>query len=43
MTTPTKAPAQPAPKFERDTRKFTVEEYYRMAEVGILYAKNALN
>ena len=36
MTTPTKAPAQPAPKVERDTRKFTVEEYYRMAEVGIL-------
>ncbi|MDE2938484.1 MAG: Uma2 family endonuclease [Chloroflexota bacterium] len=36
MTTPTKAPAQPVPKFERETRKFTVEEYYRMAEVGIL-------
>ena len=37
MATPTKAPAQPAPKVERDTRKFTVEEYYRMAEVGILH------
>jgi len=36
MTTPTKAPAQPAPKVEFDTRKFTVEEYYRMAEVGVL-------
>ena len=36
MTTPTKAPAQPAPKFECETRKFTVEEYYRMAEAGIL-------
>ena len=37
MTTPTKAPAQPAPKLECETRKFTVEEYYRMAEVGILH------
>ena len=39
MTTPTKAPAQTA---QRETagmpklRKFTVEEYYRLAEVGIL-------
>ena len=40
MTTPTKAPAQSAqteaskvPKI----RKFTVDEYYRMAEVGILH------
>ena len=37
MTTPTKAPAQPAPKLECETRKFTVEEYYRMADVGILH------
>ena len=36
MTTPTKVPAQPTPKVELNTRKFTVEEYYRMAEVGIL-------
>ena len=36
MTTPTKAPAQPAPKVELNPRKFTVDEYYRMAEVGIL-------
>lgn len=36
MATPTKAPAQTTPKVEFNTRKFTVEEYYRMAEVGIL-------
>ncbi len=42
MTTPTKAPAQPAHMESPDTsaspmrRKFTVDEYYRMAEVGIL-------
>ena len=36
MTTPTKAPAPPAPKVQLNTRKFTVEEYYRMAEAGIL-------
>ena len=36
MTTPAKAPARPVPKLECNTRKFTVEEYYRMAEVGIL-------
>ena len=39
MTTPTKAPPQPA-QMETlappETRKFTVEEYYRMADVGIL-------
>ena len=37
MTTPTKAPAPPAPKAQPNTRKFTVEEYYRMAESGILH------
>ena len=37
MTTPTKAPRQPAPAATLNTRKFTVEEYYRMAEVGILH------
>ena len=43
MTTPTKAPAQPAPTESPGTatsparRKFTVDEYYRMAEVGILH------
>ena len=42
MTTPTKAPAQPAPTETPGAatspmrRKFTVDEYYRMAEVGIL-------
>lgn len=42
MTTPTKAPAQPAQTETSDTsnapehRKFTVDEYYHMAEVGIL-------
>ena len=42
MTTPTKAPAQPAPTESAITstsperRKFTVDEYYRMAEVGVL-------
>ena len=39
MTTPTKAPAHPeaaAVSGAPITRKFTVEEYYRMAEVGIL-------
>ena len=44
MTTPTKAPIQPAPTESPETsthperRKFTVDEYYRMAEVGILHA-----
>ena len=38
MTTPTTVPAPMAPKIEVNTRKFTVEEYYRMAEVGILHA-----
>ena len=43
MTTPTKAPAAPAPAESPHTptfperRKFTVDEYYRMAEVGILH------
>ena len=43
MTTPTKAPIQPAPTespgiaTSPERRKFTVEEYYRMAEVGILH------
>ena len=37
MTTPAKAPARPVPKLECNTRKFSVEEYYRMAEVGILH------
>ena len=43
MTTPTKAPIQPAPTESPGTatsperRKFTVDEYYRMAEVGILH------
>ena len=36
MTTPTKAPPQPAPAATLNTRKFTVDEYYRLAEVGIL-------
>ena len=36
MTTPTQTPAPTAPKIEVNTRKFTVEEYYRMAEAGIL-------
>ena len=42
MTTPAQAPAQPAQTETPDTstspnsRKFTVDEYYRMAEVGIL-------
>jgi Uma2 family endonuclease len=36
MTTPTKIPAPPAPSGSCETRKFTVEEYYRMAEAGIL-------
>ena len=36
MTTPTKAPKQSAPAATWQTRKFTVDEYYRMAEVGIL-------
>ncbi len=44
MTTPAKAPAPapasatsaPAPVKSRETRKFTVAEYYRMAEAGIL-------
>lgn len=45
MTTPTKAPAQPeAPDISRAslTRKFTVDEYYRMAEVGILHPDERL-
>ena len=40
MTTPTKAPPKPAPaetQYSPETRKFSVEEYYRMAEVGILH------
>lgn len=37
MTTPTKAPAHSAPKVECNTRKFTVEEYYRMSEAGVLH------
>ena len=39
MTTPTKAPAnseQSEAAGIPNVRKFTVEEYYRMAEVGIL-------
>ena len=36
MTTQIKAPAPPAPSEKCEVRKFTVEEYYRMAEVGIL-------
>ena len=39
MTTPTKAPPKPAPaesQYSPETRKFSVEEYYRMAEAGIL-------
>lgn len=42
MTTPTKAPARLASKLEHDTRKFTVDEYYRMAEVGILHPDERL-
>ena len=40
MTTPTKAPARPALTETQEipkSRKFTVDEYYRMAEVGILH------
>ena len=43
MTTPTKVPAAPAPAESPhsspspERRKFTVDEYYRMAEVGILH------
>ena len=37
MTIPTKAPKQSAPAATWQTRKFTVDEYYRMAEVGILH------
>ena len=40
MTTPTKAPPKPAQTetpAPPETRKFTVEEYHRMAEAGILY------
>ena len=40
MTTPTKVPAQSTQTDFTDIpkiRKFTVEEYYRMAEVGILH------
>ena len=43
MTTPTKAPAQTAPTETTNTlsvprlRKFTADEYYRMAQVGILH------
>ena len=43
MTTPTKGPAQPAHAETAESssspmyRKFTVDEYYRMAEVGILH------
>ena len=43
MTTPTKVPAAPAPvesphsSPSPERRKFTVDEYYRMAEVGILH------
>ncbi|MCY4366421.1 MAG: Uma2 family endonuclease [Chloroflexi bacterium] len=40
MTTPTKTPAQTAKSEAKEfpkTRKFTVGEYYRMAEVGILH------
>ena len=40
MTTPTKAPPKPAETetlAPPETRKFTVDEYYRMAEAGILY------
>ena len=37
MTTPTKAPAQPTQTATYETRKFTVDEYYRLAEVGILH------
>ena len=40
MTTQAKAPAAPetqeVPAYTPQTRKFTVAEYYRMAEVGIL-------
>jgi len=37
MATPTKIPAPPASSESCETRKFTVEEYYLMAEVGILH------
>ena len=40
MTTPTKAPARPAQTETQEipkSRKFTVEEYHLMAEVGILH------
>ena len=37
MTTPTKAPARPETSTPPKSRKFTVDEYYRMAEVGILH------
>ena len=37
MTTPTKAPARPETSTPPTSRKFTVDEYYRMVEVGILH------
>ena len=37
MTTSAKAPAPTTPVAPRQTRKFTVDEYYRMAEAGILH------
>ena len=37
MTTSAKAPAPTTPVEPRQTRKFTVDEYYRMAEAGILH------
>ena len=42
MTIPTKAPKQSAPAATWQTRKFTVDEYYRMAEVGILHPDDEL-
>jgi len=37
MATPTKTPEPPAPGGSCETRRFTVKEYYLMAEVGILH------
>ena len=37
MTTSAKAPAPTTPVEPRQTRKFTVDEYYRMAGAGILH------
>ena len=42
MTTSAKAPAPTTPVETGETRKFTVDEYYRMAEVGILSPKDRI-